>query len=189
MVFSEGDLVLVYDQKNDTLRVGKFVLMWLGPYIVKHVLGKGAYELIDYEENTLGEPKNRALSQEVLCLRSSTKAIPLYMLYHTFLLFFSRLSYGFNSCHDCLHDWQMLSNLHIFVGFIDAASRHTQNAISATWILYFPFGQLVSLGGACLGPPTNKIAKYFVVIELFSNDTLLGVWHILVHIDSQLIVS
>ena len=52
-VFSEGDLVLVYNQKNDTLGEGKFVSMRLGPYIVKHVLGKGAYELIDYEGNTL----------------------------------------------------------------------------------------------------------------------------------------
>lgn len=57
-VFSEGDLVLVYDQKNYTLGEGKFVSMWLGPYIVKCVLGKGAYELVDYEGNMLKEPRN-----------------------------------------------------------------------------------------------------------------------------------
>ena len=33
--FSEGDLVLVYDQANDKLGVGKFVPMWHGPYVVK----------------------------------------------------------------------------------------------------------------------------------------------------------
>ena len=44
-VFSEGDLVLVYDQANDTLGAGKFDTVWHGPYIVKHVLGKGSYEL------------------------------------------------------------------------------------------------------------------------------------------------
>ena len=55
---SEGDLVLVYDQKNDTLGVGKSVSMWLNPYIIKCILGKGAYELIDSEGNTLKEPRN-----------------------------------------------------------------------------------------------------------------------------------
>ena len=34
-IFSEGDLVLVYDQANDKLRAGKFKPMWHGPYIVK----------------------------------------------------------------------------------------------------------------------------------------------------------
>ena len=32
--------------------------MWLGPYIVKKVLHKGAYELIDYEGNPLAQPHN-----------------------------------------------------------------------------------------------------------------------------------
>jgi hypothetical protein len=32
--------------------------MWHDPYIVWHVLEKGAYELEDYEGNMLGEPKN-----------------------------------------------------------------------------------------------------------------------------------
>jgi len=32
--------------------------MWLGPYIVNHVLGKGAYELINYEGNILKRPRN-----------------------------------------------------------------------------------------------------------------------------------
>eukprot|EP00253_Pinus_taeda_P033984 PITA_33984 len=54
--FVEGDLVLLYDQANDKLGVGKFKPMWHGPYIVKHVLQKGAYELIDYEGNPLDKP-------------------------------------------------------------------------------------------------------------------------------------
>jgi hypothetical protein len=32
-IFSEGDLVLVYDQDKDALGVGKFNLMWHGPYM------------------------------------------------------------------------------------------------------------------------------------------------------------
>ena len=47
--FSEGDLVLLWDRAKEPLREGNFNPMWHGPYIVKHVLEKGAYELVDYE--------------------------------------------------------------------------------------------------------------------------------------------
>ena len=36
--FSEGDLVLLYDQASEPLGVDKFNPMWHGTYIVKHVL-------------------------------------------------------------------------------------------------------------------------------------------------------
>ena len=57
-VFSEGDPILVYDQNNDTQGVGKFVSMWIGPYIVKHVLGKRSYEIVNYKGNPLRKPIN-----------------------------------------------------------------------------------------------------------------------------------
>eukprot|EP00253_Pinus_taeda_P033901 PITA_33901 len=56
--FSEGDLVLLYDQENDKLGAGKFVPMWHGPYIVKRKLAKGAYELVDFDGVSLGKPRN-----------------------------------------------------------------------------------------------------------------------------------
>ena len=56
--FSEGDLVLVYDQANNTLRAGKFVTMWHGQYIVKRVLSKGSYEFQYYKGNCLKELRN-----------------------------------------------------------------------------------------------------------------------------------
>jgi len=56
--FSEGDLVLPYDQANDKLGAGKFEPMWHGPYIVKSVLQKGAYERIDYDGDPLSKPRN-----------------------------------------------------------------------------------------------------------------------------------
>ena len=37
---------------------GKFNPMWHGPYVVKCVLEKGAYELVDYERIALAEPRN-----------------------------------------------------------------------------------------------------------------------------------
>ena len=57
-IHSEGDLVLVYDQANDKLGTGKFKPMWNGPYIVKHVLAKGTYELNDYDRVSLDNPGN-----------------------------------------------------------------------------------------------------------------------------------
>jgi len=57
-VYVEGDFVLLYDQANNKLGVGKFEPMWYEPYIVKHVLQKGAYELVDYDGNQLSKPHN-----------------------------------------------------------------------------------------------------------------------------------
>ena len=56
--FSEGDLVLLWDQAKEPLGAEKFKLMWHGPYVVKHVLEKGAYELVDYEGIALVDPRN-----------------------------------------------------------------------------------------------------------------------------------
>ena len=57
-MFSERDLVLLWDQPKEPLGARKFNPMWRGPYMVKHVLEKGAYELVDYEGTSLVEPRN-----------------------------------------------------------------------------------------------------------------------------------
>ena len=57
-VFSEGDLVLLWDQSKEPMGAGKFNPMWHGPYVVKRVLEKGSYELFDYEGIALVEPRN-----------------------------------------------------------------------------------------------------------------------------------
>jgi hypothetical protein len=57
-VFSEGDFVLVYDQDKDPLGARKFKPMLFGPFIIKEVLKKGAYRLVDFEWNALVEPRN-----------------------------------------------------------------------------------------------------------------------------------
>ena len=56
--FSEGDLVLLWDQAKEPLGVGKFNPMWNGPYMVKRVLEKGSYKLVDYEGTSLVDPRN-----------------------------------------------------------------------------------------------------------------------------------
>jgi hypothetical protein len=57
-IFFEGDLVLLYEQDQDMLGSRKFEAMWQGPYILRQVLEKGAYELVDYDGIPLGEPGN-----------------------------------------------------------------------------------------------------------------------------------
>ena len=57
-IFSEGDLVLLWDQDKEALEAGKFWSMWLGPYVMSKFLKKGAYELTDFERNKLHEPRN-----------------------------------------------------------------------------------------------------------------------------------
>ena len=47
-IFSGGDLVLVYDQDKDPLGAGKFKPMWFRPFIIKEVLKKGSYRLVDF---------------------------------------------------------------------------------------------------------------------------------------------
>ena len=56
--FNEGDMVLNYDQKHDKMGAGKFESMWHETYIISRVLEKGAYELLDYDGISLGEPRN-----------------------------------------------------------------------------------------------------------------------------------
>ena len=57
-IFSKGELVLVYDQDKDPLGEDKFKPMWFGPFIIKEVLKNGAYRLVEFEWNSLVEPRN-----------------------------------------------------------------------------------------------------------------------------------
>ena len=59
-------MVLLWDQPKEPLGVGKFNLMWRGPYVVKCVLEKGAYELVDYEGTALAEPRNGLISRSTM---------------------------------------------------------------------------------------------------------------------------
>jgi ribonuclease HI len=61
--------------------------------------------------------------------------------------------------------------------------------IHETWLLpYSPEGLLVSSGGVCLGPSTNNVAKYSVVIEILCDVISHGIRSLEVHLDSQLVV-
>lgn len=45
--YQEGDLILLYGRKHDLLGAATLQPLWIGPYVVKISLSKGAYELQD----------------------------------------------------------------------------------------------------------------------------------------------
>jgi ribonuclease HI len=81
--------------------------------------------------------------------------------------------------------WKMSMESSVFLGFTDGASHHTRNMASTTWVIYSPEGQLVSSGGVCLGPSTNNVVEYSIIIELLHDDAIShGVQYLEVHLDS-----
>ena len=76
-----------------------------------------------------------------------------------------------------------------FYGFADGASRHTRNLASAAWVVYSPAGELTISGARCFGSATNNVAEYQAAIALMTEALSSGITHLIVHLDSQLVVS
>ena len=52
--------------------------------------------------------------------------------------------------------------------FMDGVIFYTVHLASVAWVFNSPTGDLVSSGETCLGPATNNIAEYHVVIGLLT---------------------
>jgi ribonuclease HI len=89
---------------------------------------------------------------------------------------------------DVVFDCQMSEYSLPYIGFADGASRSTRNLASAAWAIYAPTNELISLRGICLGRATNNIAEYSAVVELLVDAIALGIHHLVVRLDSQLVV-
>ena len=76
-----------------------------------------------------------------------------------------------------------------FIGFADGAHRYTLNLASASWVLYSPTSELVSSGGVLLGPCTNNLEKYQVMIILLMEALANDVRKIRVYLDFELVVQ
>ena len=63
----------------------------------------------------------------------------------------------------------------IYIGFVDGASRHTQNSALVSWVIYTPTGQVLSSRGVCLRPSSNNVAEYSVIIELLRDSISHGI--------------
>jgi ribonuclease HI len=87
-----------------------------------------------------------------------------------------------------MFDCQMSESSLPYIGFTDGASRSTRNLASAAWEIYAPTNELISLRGVFLGRATNNIAGYSAIIELLVDAISLGIHHLVVRLDSQLVV-
>ena len=83
--FSEGDFVLLWDQAKQPLGAGKFNPMWHGPYVVKRMVEKGSYELVDYEGTALAETRNGLYLKKILCMIFSQGCL-LYIIVQLFCI-------------------------------------------------------------------------------------------------------
>jgi ribonuclease HI len=89
---------------------------------------------------------------------------------------------------DHLLGWQMMSESIVYTSFADEASHHTLNLPSTAWLIYEPSSQLLSSGSTYLGPSTNNIVEYSAIVELLLDVISSRIQHLVVHLDSQLVV-
>ena len=75
-----------------------------------------------------------------------------------------------------------------FVGYVDGASRSTQNLSSAAWAIFAPNSELVIFQGICIDRSKNNIVEYNALIELLSDAISFCINHIIIRLDSQLVV-
>ena len=137
-------MVLLYDHANDKMGASKFEPMWHGPYIIKHVLQKGAYELIDYEGNPLEKLRNGIYFKKVLCLGH----LAWLLLYNSVLFIFVQCSLVCFFQATCLliiflPTMQMSVSPHI--SFTNGACYSIGNISSTSWAIYNPRGELINL--------------------------------------------
>jgi ribonuclease HI len=69
----------------------------------------------------------------------------------------------------------MSSEYEVYVGFTYGARRHTWRLASAAWVIFTPFGQLMSSRGICLGEATNNVVEYNAVIKLLHDAVSHGI--------------
>lgn len=75
-----------------------------------------------------------------------------------------------------------------YVVYDDGASRSTQNLSSISWEIYAHNHKLVSLQGIFIGCSTNNMVEYSVVIKLLPGSISHVIHHLVVRLDSQLMV-
>jgi len=76
-----------------------------------------------------------------------------------------------------------------YYGYADGASLTSRNIASAAWVILSPTKKIVNSRGIYLGPKKNDVIKYNIFIELMIETSALGIHHLIVHLDSELIVS
>ena len=83
----------------------------------------------------------------------------------------------------------MAPTLHRYIGFIYGASRWFPNLASALWVISSPLHELIHIDEMCVGIATNNQDEYDGVIGLLVDSLQMGICHLDVFLDSQLLVS
>ena len=76
-----------------------------------------------------------------------------------------------------------------YMGFANGASRWYLNLTLAAWVIYSPSHELIHIDRICVATATNNQAKYYGVNGLLAATLQLGIHHLDVFLDSQLLVS
>ena len=76
-----------------------------------------------------------------------------------------------------------------YIGFADGASRWSPNLTSVAWVIYSPLHELIHIDGICIGSATNNQVEYDGINGLLVAALQLGIFHLDVFLDSQLLVS
>jgi ribonuclease HI len=87
-----------------------------------------------------------------------------------------------------MHGFQMLTFSLPYIVFVDGSSCNTQNLAFDAWEIYAPTNKLISLHGIFLGHAINNIVEYNAVNELLTYAISFGIGHLIVCLDSQLVV-
>ena len=84
---------------------------------------------------------------------------------------------------------QMEHTSNRYMGFTDGASKWSPNLASAAWVIYSPSQKLIHIDKICVGTATKNQAKNDGVNGLLAAALQLGIHHLDVFLDSQLLVS
>ena len=76
-----------------------------------------------------------------------------------------------------------------YLRFAYGASRWQPNLASVAWVIYSPSHELIHIDGICVGTATNSQVEYDGVNGLLATALQIGIHHLDVFLDSQLLVS
>ena len=86
----------------------------------------------------------------------------------------------------CVEDVDYTST---YISYADGAICSTQYIASTTWVMFSPTDELVGSRGISLSLATNNVVEYSEIFKPLSEAAPLGIHHLIVRLDSQLVVS
>ena len=84
---------------------------------------------------------------------------------------------------------QMEHTSNRYTRFANGESRWYPNLALDAWVIYSPLHKLIHIDRICVGTTTNNQAKYDGVNGLLATTLQLGIHHLDVFLDSQLLIS